>query len=97
METEAISAGTGVAMWWCGQNSDSAFKQLVHLPLSRYHWWGFPGGSAGKESACNAGNSGPVPGLGRSSEEGNASHSLFLPEEFDGQKSLVGPSPWGWT
>ena len=29
------------------------------------------GGSAGKESACNAGDSGLIPGLGNSSEEGN--------------------------
>ena len=27
---------------------------------------GFPGGSAGKESACNAGDPGSVPGLGSS-------------------------------
>ena len=27
---------------------------------------GFPGGSAGKESACNAGDPGSIPGLGRS-------------------------------
>ena len=26
---------------------------------------GFPGSSAGKQSACNAGNLGSVPGLGR--------------------------------
>ena len=32
---------------------------------------GIPGGSAGKESACNVGNLGTVPGLGRSSGEGN--------------------------
>ena len=31
---------------------------------------GFPGGSAGKKSACNAGDSGSVPGLGRSPGEG---------------------------
>ena len=28
--------------------------------------WGSPGGSAGKESACNAGDLGSIPGLGRS-------------------------------
>ena len=28
--------------------------------------WGFPGSSAGKESACNAGDSGLIPGPGRS-------------------------------
>ena len=27
---------------------------------------GFPGGSDGKESACNAGDLGSIPGLGRS-------------------------------
>ena len=31
----------------------------------------FPGGSDSKESACNAGNPGLVPGLGRSPGEGN--------------------------
>ena len=31
---------------------------------------GFPGSSAGKESACNAGDSGSIPGLGSSPEEG---------------------------
>ena len=33
--------------------------------------WGFPGGSDGKESACNAGDLGSIPGLGRSPGEGN--------------------------
>ena len=32
---------------------------------------GFPGGSASKESICNAGNMGSIPGLGRSPGEGN--------------------------
>ena len=31
---------------------------------------GFPYGSAGKESACHAGDLGSIPGLGRSSGEG---------------------------
>ena len=31
---------------------------------------GSPGGSAGKESACNAGEPGSIPGLGRSPGEG---------------------------
>ena len=31
---------------------------------------GFPGGLAGKESACNAGDPVLIPGLGRSSGEG---------------------------
>ena len=32
---------------------------------------GFPGDSDGKESACNAGHLGLIPGLGRSPGEGN--------------------------
>ena len=32
---------------------------------------GFPGGSEGKASACNAGDLGSIPGLGRSPGEGN--------------------------
>ena len=31
----------------------------------------FPGGSDGKESACNAGDPGSIPGLGKSPGEGN--------------------------
>ena len=34
---------------------------------------GLPGGTDGKESACNAGDLGLIPGLGRSSGEGNGS------------------------
>ena len=33
---------------------------------------GFPDGSVGKESACNAGDMGLIPGLGRSLGEGNS-------------------------
>jgi len=32
---------------------------------------GFPGGSDGKASACNAGDLGLIPGLGRSPGKGN--------------------------
>ena len=33
---------------------------------------GFPGGSDSKESACNVGDLGSIPGLGRSPGEGNS-------------------------
>ena len=35
------------------------------------HMYEAPGGSDGKESACNVGDLGSIPGSGRSSEEGN--------------------------
>ena len=34
-------------------------------------YMGFPGGSDGKESACNTGDHGSIPGSGRSPGEGN--------------------------
>ena len=39
---------------------------------------GFPDGSAGKESACNVGDAGLIPGLGRSPGEGNGYPLLKL-------------------
>ena len=39
---------------------------------------GFPGGSDSKESACNEGDLDSIPGLGRSLEEGMATHSSVL-------------------
>ena len=39
---------------------------------------GFPGGSAGQESACNAGDLGSIPGLGRSPGEGKGYYSSIL-------------------
>ena len=41
-------------------------------PNHRYiHMYEAPGGSDGKESACNAGEPGSIPGLGRFPGEGN--------------------------
>ena len=42
---------------------------------------GFPGGLTGKESTCNAGDQGSIPGSGRSPGKGygNLCHSIFLP------------------
>ena len=39
---------------------------------------GFPGGSDGKESACNAEDLGLIPGLEDPLEEGMATHSSIL-------------------
>ena len=56
----------------------------------RSHDIGFPGGSAGKESICNAGDPGLIPRSGRSPGEGNPDRiptPVFLPGEFHGQES----------
>ena len=53
---------------------------------------GFPCDSAGKESACNVGDLGLIPGWGRSPGE---EHGIPPQpgEESHGQKSLVGYNP----
>ena len=59
----------------------------------------FPRGSDGKESVCNAGGLGLIPG--RSPGEGNAyPFPVFLPAESHGQRSQAGYSLWvtkSWT
>ena len=57
---------------------------------------GFPGGSAGKESACNAGDPGSVPGLGRFPwRRAWQPTPVFFPGESHKQRSLAAYSPWG--
>ena len=55
---------------------------------------GFLGGSDGQESACNAGDSGLIPGSGRSPGEGNGNTPILLLAEFHGWRSLAGVQ-WG--
>ena len=42
---------------------------------------GFPGGSDGKESTCNAGDASLIPGSGRSPGGGHSNPLQFLPGE----------------
>jgi len=44
---------------------------LLILVITKLLHAGFPGGSAGKESTCNVGDLGSIPGLERSPGEGN--------------------------
>ena len=56
----------------------------------------FPGGSVGKESACNVGDLGSVPGSGRSPREGNGNPlQYFCLENSWTEKSGGLYSPWG--
>ena len=52
--------------------------------------FGFPGGSDGKESTCNVGDLGSIPGLGRSPGEGEG----YLPQ-YSGMETSMDYSPWG--
>ena len=58
-------------------------KAFRNTPSSK----GFPGGPADKESACNAGDLGLIPELGRSPGEGNWLPSpIFWPGETNKKK-----------
>ena len=53
---------------------------------------GFPCGSAGKESACNAGDLGSIPGLGRSPGEGKG-----YPLQYSGLENSMDSIVYGVT
>ena len=58
---------------------------------------GFPGGSDGKESACNAGDLGSLPGSGTSPREGNGNPPQYSCLENPMDRGSWQPvySPWG--
>ena len=57
---------------------------------------GFPGGSDGKESVCNAQDLGSIPGWGRSPGGGHGNPLQYsCLENPHGQRSLAGCSTWG--
>ena len=56
----------------------------------------FPGDSDGKESACNEGDLGSIPGLGRAPGGGYCNPLRYsCLENPHGQRSLMGYCPWG--
>ena len=57
---------------------------------------GFSGGSCSKVSACNAGDLGLIPWVGKFTwRRERLPTPIFLPEELHGQRSLVNYNPWG--
>ena len=71
------------------KQTSSLLRVLSLLYLSRVtHYYAlhlsFPGGSAGKESACNEGDLGSIHGLGRSPGEGNG-----YPLQYSGQENSI--------
>ena len=59
----------GYSPWGCKES---------YMPEATFTFWGFPGGSDGKTSACNAGDPGSIFGSGRSLEKEMAIHSSTL-------------------
>ena len=92
LESSAVSPGSFPTFQ---RSAPAVFGFFTHFGWG-YLLWGFPGSSAGKESACNAGDPGSIPGLGRSPGGGHG-HPLQYScvENLQGQRSLAVCSPWG--
>ena len=75
-------------MWKC---SISVYPSICPILYPLDTCGGFPGGSDGKESACNGGDLGSIPGLGRSPGEGYSRQYSCLENSTD----RGGYSPWG--
>ena len=78
--------------------SDRRLLQSYHLlggaptPAHSCVYLGFPGGSDGKESACNPGDPGSIPGLGRSPGDGNGN-----PLQYSCQEKSMDRGAWRAT
>ena len=68
------------------------YKCRAHFMRSFLECLGFPGGSQGKESACNAGDPGLIPGLGKSSGEVNG-----YPLQYSCLENSMDRGAWGAT
>ena len=66
--------------------------QRAYISLLSLFWMGFPGGASGKESACNAGDAGSVPGPGRSPGEWHSN-----PLQYSCLKNPMGREAWRAT
>ena len=74
--------------------SDSVVKSSHYIRIIPENL-GFPGGSDSKESACNVGDLGSIPGLRRSPGTGHGNPLQYsCLENPHGQRSLAGCSPW---
>ena len=70
--------------------------KVINLSIKYTNSSGFPGGSEGKESTCNAGDLGSIPGLGKSLGGGHGNPLQYsCLENTHGQRNLMGYSPWG--
>ena len=75
----SLKSGSNLSPQWGMDNRARInFIHMLFLLRVTRSRKGFPCGSAGKESACYAGDLGSIPGLGRSLEKGKDTHSSIL-------------------
>ena len=78
---------------WYSENINNSFqkypKPSIFYQTIEPLLWGFPYSSVGKESACNAGDLGLIPGLGRPPGEGNGN-----PLQYSCLENLMDRRSW---
>ena len=91
----------GCCLWGCTESDTTEATQQQQQQQEQQqqqqhgHKQGFPGGSNSKKPTRNAGDQGSVPESGRlPSRREWLSTPVFLPGESQGQRSVVGYSPW---
>ena len=72
-----LSSSLIISLVYSSQNEISGSKDMNYLWLSS-DFWDLAGSSVGKESICNAGDPGSIPGLGSSLEKRIATYSSIL-------------------
>ena len=78
-----------------GPEAVSTFPSMEGIILFPHLGLGLPWWLSGKESACNVGDLGSIPGLGRSPEGGPGNLLQYsCLKNPHGQRSLVSYSPW---
>ena len=81
-----------ILLGFSGSSAGKEFDSWDKLPTPVF--LGFPGGSDGKESACNGGDLGSILGSQRSPGEGNGNpHQCSCLENPHSQKNLAGYGP----
>ena len=68
---EGMATHSSILAWRIPWTDEPGRLQSIELQRAGHDFGGFPDGLDGKESACNVGDPGSVPGLGRSLGEGN--------------------------
>ena len=79
------------------ENIFCVFPYIISYSVCIYLIQGFPCSSVGKDSACNAGDPGSIPGLGRFLGEGNDNPLQYFAWRIHGQRSLAGYTVHGVT
>ena len=82
------------------ERNDHALVSLPHFFKYKFYWFLYYyfwlGGSAGKESVCNAGDLGLKPWVGKIPwRREQLPTPVFWPGGFHGQRRPAGYSPWG--